>query len=121
MKRLNLVNFLHVSVCVNFFTIQSIVCVSKPQKRGLVFSPFPELVSISKQLKRLDLVNYFHVLVCFSFSLYNPLFQCFERSEMGPGIFTFFRACFNFVSKQLKRLDLVNFFHVSVCFNFFPI
>ena len=109
----------------------------------------------------------------------NPLFQCFETPEMGPGIFTFFRACFNFVSKrfettetfglsqflscfspfqffpyiihcfsvskhqkwglvfslfpelvsilfrnvlkQLKRLDLVNFCHVSVCFSFFPI
>ena len=113
------------------------------------------------------------------FSLYNPLFQCFETPEMGPDIFTFFRACFNFVSKrfettetfglsqfsscfspfqffpyiilcfsvskhkkwglvfspfselvsflfrnvlkQLKRLDSVNFLHVSACFNFFPI
>ena len=113
------------------------------------------------------------------FSLYNPLFQCFETPEMGPGIFTFSRACFNFVSKrfettetfglsqfsscfspfqffpyiihcfsvskhqkwglvfspfpelvsilfrnvskQLKRLDLVNFLPVSVHFNFFPI
>ena len=49
---------------------------------------------------------------------------------MGPGIFTFSRACFNFVSnvsKQLKHLDfvskrfkktetLVNFCHVSVRF-----
>ena len=55
------------------------------------------------------------------FSLYNPLFQSFETPEMGPGIFTFFRACVNFVSKQLKRLGLVNFFHVSVRFNFFAI
>ena len=113
------------------------------------------------------------------FSLYNPLFQCFETPEMGTGIFTFSRACFNFVlkrfettetfgpsqflscfslfqffpyiihcfsvsnhqkwglvfspflelvsiwfrnvSKQLKHLDLVNFCHVSVRFNFFPI
>ena len=48
-------------------------------------------------------------------SLYNPLFQCFETPDMGPGIFTFSRACFNFVSKQLKRLDLANFkIH---CFN----
>ena len=50
------------------------------------------------------------------FSLYNPLFQCFKTPEMGPGIFTFFRACFNFVSKRLKRLALVNFCHVSFCF-----
>ena len=110
------------------------------------------------------------------FSLYNPLFQCFETPEMGPGILTFFRACFNFVSKcfettetfgpsqfsscfspfqffpyiihcfsvskhqkwglvfllfpelfsiflskQLNRLDLVNFLPVSVRFSFFPI
>ena len=145
---------------------------------------FFQLVSIlfrnvSKQLKRLDLVNFSHVSVCFIFSLYNPLFQCFQTPEMGPGIFTFSRACFNFVSKlfettetfglslfcscfspfqffpyiihcfsvskhqkcglvfspfpelvsilfrnvskQLKHLDLVNFCHVSFCFNFFPI
>ena len=48
------------------------------------------------------------------FSLYNPLFQCFETPEMGPGLFTFFRACFNFVSKRLKHLDLVNFLPFSV-------
>ena len=112
-------------------------------------------------------------------SLYNPLFQRFETPEMGPGIFTFSRACFNCVSKrfettetfglslfcscfslfqffpyiihcfsvskhqkwglvflpfpelvsvlfrnvskQLKRLDLVNFLPVSVYFSFFPI
>ena len=100
--------------------------VSKHQKWSLVFSSFSELVSILfrnvlKQLKCLDLVNFLHVSVRFNFSLYNPLFHCFETPEMGPDIFTFFRACFNFVSKQLKRLDLVNFLHVSVRFNFFPI
>ena len=83
---------------------------------------------VSKQLKCLDLVNFLPVSVCFFlfqsvsvFSLYNPLFQCFETPEMGPGIFTFSRACFNFVLKQLKRLDLVNFLPVSVRFSFFPI
>ena len=58
------------------------------------------------------------------FSLYNPLFQCFETPEMGPGIFTFSRACFNFVTKRLETTEtfgLVNFCHVSVRFNFFPI
>ena len=54
-------------------------------------------------------------------SLYNPLFQCFVTPEMGPAISTFSRACFNFVSKQLKCSDLVNFLHVSVPFNNFPI
>ena len=46
--------------------------VSKHQKWGLVFSLFPELVSIlfrniSKQLKHLDLVNFCHVSVLFNF------------------------------------------------------
>ena len=86
--------------------------VSKHQKWGLV--------SISKQLKHLDLVNFFLFQSVSVFSLYK-LFQCFETPKMGLGIFTFSRACFNFVSKQLKRLDLVNFLPVSVRFNFFPI
>ena len=57
-------------------------------------------------------------------SQYNPLFQCFETPEMGPGIFTFSRACLNLfqnISKRLKHSDLVNFLHVSVRFNNFPI
>ena len=57
-------------------------------------------------------------------SLYNPLFQCFETPEMGPGIFTFSRACLNLfrnISKRLKHSDLVNFLHVSVHLNNFPI
>ena len=46
--------------------------VSKHQKWGLVFSLFPELVSIlfrnvSKQLKHLDLVNFLPVSVRFNF------------------------------------------------------
>ena len=65
-------------------------------------------------------------------SLYNPLFQCFETPEMGPDIFTFSRACFNFVSKcfettetfglrnvskRFKKTEtLVNFCHVSIRF-----
>ena len=100
--------------------------VSKHQKWGLVFSIFPELVSIlfrniSKQLKRLDLVNFLPVSVRFSFSLYNPLFQCFETPEMGPGIFT--RACFNFVSKRFETTETFGLSQFSSCFSpfqFFP-
>ena len=103
--------------------------VSKHQKWGLVFSPFPELVSIlfrnvSKQLKHLDLANFCHVSVRFNFSLYNPLFQCFKTPEMGPGIFTFFRVCFNFVSKYFKMTETFGLSQFSSCFsrfNFFPI
>ena len=117
---------------------------------------------------------------CFSlFQFFPYIIQCFETPEMGPGICTFSRACFKFVSKrfettetfglsqfcscfspfqffpyiihcfsvskhqkwgsvfslfpelvsilfrnvskQLKRLDLVNFLPVSVRFNFFPL
>ena len=99
--------------------------VLKHQKWGLVFSPFPELVSILfrnvlKQLKHLDLVNFCHVSV---FSLYNPLFQCFETPEMGPDIFTFFRACFSFVSKRFETTETVELSQFSSCFSpfqFFP-
>ena len=102
--------------------------VSKHQKWGLVFSLFPELVSIlfrnvSKQLKRLDLGNFLPVSVRFSFSLYNPLFQCFETPEMGPGIFTFSRACFNFVSKRFKTTETFGLSQLFSCFSllqFFP-
>ena len=91
--------------------------VSKHQKWGLVFSLFPELVSILfrnvlKQLKHLDLVNFLLFQSISIFPLYNPLFQCFETSEMGSGIFTFsylVSILFQNVSKQLKHLDLVNF------------
>ena len=102
--------------------------VSKHQKWGLVFSLFPELVSIlfrnvSKQLKHLDLVNFLPVSVRFIFSLYNPLFQCFETPEMGPGIFTFSRACFNFVSKRFETTETFGLSQFSSCFSpfqFFP-
>ena len=102
--------------------------VSKHQKWGLVFSLFPELVSIlfrniSKQLKRLDLVNFCHVSVRFNFYQKNPLFQCFETPEMGPGIFTFSRACFNFVSKRFETTETFGLSQFSSCFSpfqFFP-
>ena len=61
------------------------------------------------------------------FQFFPYLIHCFSVSktpEMGPGILTFFQLVsilFRNVSKQLKRLDLVNFCHVSVRFSFFPI
>ena len=51
------------------------------------------------------------------FSLYNPLFQCFETPEMGPGIFTFFRACFNFVSKRFETTETLGPSQLSSCFS----
>ena len=158
--------------------------VSKHQKWGLVFSLFQSLFQFCFETFQNNW-NVWTQSIFFlfqsvsSFSLYNQLFQCFETPEMGPGIFTFSRACFNFVSKhfettetfglsqflscvspfqffpyiihcfsvskhqkwglvfspflelvsilfrniskQLKHLDLVNFCHVSVRFNFFSI
>ena len=52
------------------------------------------------------------------FSLYNPLFQCFETPEMGPGIFTFSRACFNFVSKHFETTETSGLSQFSSCFGF---
>ena len=57
------------------------------------------------------------------FSLYNPLLQCFETPEMGPGIFTFFKACFNFVSKCFETTETFGLSQFSSCFSpfqFFP-
>ena len=57
------------------------------------------------------------------FSLYNPLFQCFETPEMGPGIFTCFRACFNFVSKGFETTETFGLSQFLPCFSpfqFFP-
>ena len=39
------------------------------------------------------------------FSLYNPLFQCFETPDWGLVFSPFFRACFNFVSKRFKTTE----------------
>ena len=97
--------------------------VSKHQKWGLVFSLFPELVSIlfrnvSKQLKRLDLVNFLPVSVRFNFFPF--IIHCFSvlKHQKWGLIFSLFpelvSILFRNVSKQLKRLDLADFLHVSV-------
>ena len=99
--------------------------VSKHQKWGWYFHLFQSLFQFCFETFRNNWTIGQSIFFLFQsvsiFSLYNPLFQCFETPEIGPGIFTFFRACFNFVLKQLKHLDLVNFLPVSVRFNFFPI
>ena len=63
-------------------------------------------------------------LSCFSpFQFFNPLFQCFETPEMGPGIFTFSRACFNFVLKHFETTETFGLSQFSSCFSpfqFFP-
>ena len=49
---------------------------------------------------------------------YNPFFQCFETPEMGPGIFTFSRACFYFVSKHFETTETFGLSQFSSCFSF---
>ena len=51
------------------------------------------------------------------------MFQCFETPEIGPGIFTFSRACFNFVSKRFETTETFGLSQFSFCFSpfqFFP-
>ena len=138
---------------------------------------------VSKRFETTETFGLSQFMSCFSpFQFFAYIIHCFSVSKyqkMGPGIFTFSRACFNFVSKrfettetfglsqflscfspfqffpyiihcfsvskhqkwglvfspflelvsilfrnvskQLKHLALVNFCHVSVRFNFFPI
>ena len=103
-------------------SIISLYCfsVSKHQKWGLVFSPFPEFVSIlfrnvSKQLQCPYLVNFLHVSI--PFNNFPILFHCFKTPEMGPGIFTFSRACFNFVSKRFDSTETFGLCQFSSCFS----
>ena len=56
-----------------------------------------------------------------SFSLYNPLFQYFETPEMGPRIFTFSKACFNFVSKHFETTETFGLSKFSSCFSPFQV
>ena len=47
----------------------------------------------------------------------------FETPEIGPGIFTFFRVCFNFVSKCFETTETFGLSQVLSCFSpfqFFP-
>ena len=77
---------------------------------------------VSKHFETTETFGLSQFSSCFSlFQFFPYIIHCFETPEMGPGIFIFSRACFNFVSKQLEDLDLVNFLHVSVRFNNFPI
>ena len=51
------------------------------------------------------------------------MFPCFETPEMWPGIFTFSRACFNFVSKHFETTETFGLSQFSSCFSpfqFFP-
>ena len=109
--------------------------ISKHQKWGLVFSLFPELVSIlfwnvSKQL-RFETTETFGLSIfcsCFSpFQFFPYIIHCFSVSKHQKWglVFSPFpelvSILFRNVSKQLKHLDLVNFCHVSVRFSFFPL
>ena len=104
-------------------------CFETPEMGPGIFTFFRACFNfVSKRFKTTETFGLKSIFVMFQsvsiLSLYNPLFQCFETPEMGPGILTFLELVsilFRNVSKQLKHLDLVNFCHVSVRFIFFPI
>ena len=98
--------------------------VSKHQKWGLVFSLFQSLFQFCFETFRNNwniwTWSIFFLFQSVSvFSLYNPLFQCFETPEIGPGIFTFSRACFNFVSKRFETTETFGLSQFSSCFSLF--
>ena len=109
LKHLDLVNFCHVSVRFNFFPyIIHCFSVSKHQKWGLVFSLFPELVSIlfrnvSKQLKHMDLVNFCHVSVCFNFFPIQSIVSVFRNTRNGAWYFHFFQSLFQFCFETFRN------------------
>ena len=80
---------------------------------------------VSKRFETTETLGLSQFLSCFSpfqfFSLYNPLFQCFETPEMGPGIFTFSRACSNFVSKRFETTETFGLSQFLSCFSPFQI
>ena len=98
--------------------------VSKHQKWGLVFSLFQSLFQFCFETFRnkwnIWTQSIFFLFQSVSvFSLYNPMVQCFETPEMGPGIFTFSRACFNFVSKHFETTETFGLSQFSSCFSLF--
>ena len=99
--------------------------VSKHQKWGLVFSLFQSLFQFCFETETFGLSQFSS---CFSpFQFFPYIIHCFSVSKhqkWGLIFSPFLRLVsilFRNVSKKLKRLDLVNFLPVSVCFNFFPI
>ena len=77
--------------------------------------------SVSKRFETTEKFGLSQFSSCFSlfnnFTYIIPLFQCVETSEMGPGIFTFSRACFNFVSKRFKTIEMFGLSQCSSCFS----
>ena len=98
-------------------------CFETPEMGHGILTFFPACFNfVSKRFKTTETFGLSQFLSCFSlfqfFSLYNPLFQYFETPEMGPGIFTFSRACFNFVSKRFETTETFGLSQFSSCFSF---
>ena len=98
--------------------------VSKHQKWGLVFSPFPE--HVSKRFETTETFGLSQFLSCFSpFQFFPYIIHCFSVSKTrnGAWYFHFFRACFNFVSKHLETTETFRLSQFLSCFSpfqFFP-
>ena len=90
---------------------------------------------VSKRFETTETFGLSQFLSCFSpFQFFPYIIHCFSVSKhqkwglvfsLFPELVSLFpelvSILFRNVSKQLKRLDLVNFLPVSVRFNFFPI
>ena len=99
--------------------------VSKHQKWGWYFHLFQSLFQLCfETTETFGLSQFSSCFSLFQFFPYNnPLFQCFKTPKMGPGIFTFSRACFNFVSKCFRTTETFGLSQLSSCFSpfqFFP-
>ena len=75
---------------------------------------------VSKRFKTTETFELSQFSSCFSpFQFFSYIIQCFETPEMGPGIFTFSRACFNFVSKRFETTETFGLSQFSSCFSLF--
>ena len=100
----------------------------KTRNGAWYFDFFPACFNfVSKRFETTETFGLSQFLSCFSPFQFFPyiiqLFQCFETPEMGPGIFTFFRACFNFVSKRFETTVTFGpsqFLSCFILFQFFP-
>ena len=117
------------SSCFNLFQffpyISHCFSVSKHRKWGLVFSLFPELVSVlfqnvSKQLEHLDLVHFLPVSVRFSFFPIQSIVSVFRNTRNGAWYFHFFQSLFQFCFETTETFGLSQFSSCFSPFQFFP-
>ena len=82
---------------------------------------------VSKRFETTETFGLSQFSSCFSpFQFFPYIIHCFsvwKHQELGPGIFTFSRVCFNFVSKRFETTETFGLSQFSSCFSpfqFFP-